>query len=76
MTSDDIVERSLWEIRHELEERVKLLQAEGKELEAHRLRQRTEYDMEMLKEMGFTLGHRELLADPRRPAGRDRRRTR
>jgi excinuclease ABC subunit B len=56
VTSDDIIERSLWEIRHELEERVKELQAEGKELEAHRLRQRTEYDMEMLKEMGFTSG--------------------
>jgi excinuclease ABC subunit B len=56
VTSDDIIERSLWEIRHELEERVKELQAGGKELEAHRLRQRTEYDMEMLKEMGFTSG--------------------
>ena len=32
------------------------MQSEGKELEAHRLRQRTEYDMEMLKEMGFTSG--------------------
>ena len=56
VTSDDIIERSLWEIRQELEERVKVLQSEGKELEAHRLRQRTEYDMEMLKEMGFTSG--------------------
>jgi excinuclease ABC subunit B len=56
VTSDDIIERSLWEIRTELEERVKVLQSEGKELEAHRLRQRTEYDMEMLKEMGFTSG--------------------
>jgi excinuclease ABC subunit B len=56
VTSDDIIERSLWEIRTELEERVKWLQANGKELEAHRLRQRTEYDMEMLKEMGFTSG--------------------
>jgi excinuclease ABC subunit B len=56
VTSDDIIERSLWEIRTELEDRVKVLQSEGKELEAHRLRQRTEYDMEMLKEMGFTSG--------------------
>jgi excinuclease ABC subunit B len=56
VTSDDIIERSLWEIRTELEQRVKVLQSEGKELEAHRLRQRTEYDMEMLKEMGFTSG--------------------
>jgi excinuclease ABC subunit B len=56
VTSDDIIERSLWEMRAELEERVKELQASGKELEAHRLRQRTEYDMEMLKEMGFCSG--------------------
>jgi excinuclease ABC subunit B len=56
VTSDDIIERSLWEIRTELEDRVKVLRSEGKELEAHRLRQRTEYDMEMLKEMGFTSG--------------------
>jgi excinuclease ABC subunit B len=56
VTSDDIIERTLWEIRHELDERVKDLHAEGKELEAHRLRQRTEYDMEMLKEMGYTSG--------------------
>jgi excinuclease ABC subunit B len=56
VTSEDIIERSLWEMREELEERVKWLQANGKELEAHRLRQRTEYDMEMLKEMGFCSG--------------------
>jgi excinuclease ABC subunit B len=56
VTSDDIIERSLWEMRNELEERVKWLQANGRELEAHRLRQRTEYDMEMLKEMGFCSG--------------------
>ena len=31
-------------------------EAEGKQLEAHRLRQRTAYDIEMLKEIGFTSG--------------------
>ena len=36
----------------------------GKLLEAHRLRQRTHYDMEMMREMGFCNGHRELLAHP------------
>jgi excinuclease ABC subunit B len=56
VTSDDIIERSLDEIRHELEERCGWLEAHGKQLEAHRLRQRTEYDMEMLKEMGFCSG--------------------
>ena len=56
VTSEDIVERSLREMRTELEERVQWLHANGRELEAHRLRQRTEYDMEMLKEMGFCSG--------------------
>ena len=56
VTSEDIIERSLREMRSELEERVQWLHANGRELEAHRLRQRTEYDMEMLKEMGFCSG--------------------
>ncbi|KKK69144.1 hypothetical protein LCGC14_2936980, partial [marine sediment metagenome] len=56
VTSDDIIERSLHEIRKELEERCTWLDGEGKQLEAHRLRQRTEYDMEMLKELGFCSG--------------------
>src|SRR3954447_3177101 len=56
VASEDIVERSVAEIRHELNERARELLDDGKELEAHRLRQRTEYDMEMLKEMGFCSG--------------------
>src|SRR5205823_2386973 len=44
------------DIRHELEERVKELEIEGKMLEAHRLRQRTEYDLEMMQELGFCNG--------------------
>src|SRR4051794_37997757 len=56
VTSEDIVERAVVEMRHELNERSRELHQEGKELEAHRLRQRTEYDMEMLKEMGFCSG--------------------
>src|SRR3954471_904322 len=56
VTAEDIIERSLREMKHELNERCKELETEGKQLEAHRLRQRTEYDMEMLKEMGFCSG--------------------
>jgi excinuclease ABC subunit B len=56
VTSKPTVERAVDEIRHELEERVKELTAENKMLEAHRLRQRTEYDLEMLKELGFCNG--------------------
>jgi excinuclease ABC subunit B len=56
VTADDIIERSLREMRHELEERCRWFEQNGKVLEAHRLRQRTEYDMEMLKEMGYCSG--------------------
>src|SRR6059036_1360176 len=56
VTSQPTIERAVDEIRHELEERVKELESENKMLEAHRLRQRTEYDLEMLKELGFCNG--------------------
>jgi excinuclease ABC subunit B len=56
VTSKPTVERAVLEIRHELEERVKELEVENKLLEAHRLRQRTEYDIEMLQELGFCNG--------------------
>ncbi len=56
VTEEDAVERGLEEIREELERRVGELEAEGKDLEAHRLRQRTLYDLEMIRETGFTSG--------------------
>jgi excinuclease ABC subunit B len=56
VTSRDTIERSVHEIRHELEEQVKLLESQGRLLEAHRLRQRTEYDVEMLLELGYCNG--------------------
>ena len=56
VTEEDAVEKGLEEIRAELEKRVGELQSEGKDLEAHRLRQRTLYDLEMIKETGFTSG--------------------
>jgi excinuclease ABC subunit B len=56
VTSKPTVERAVGEIRHELEERVKQLEIEAKMLEAHRLRQRTEYDLEMMQELGFCNG--------------------
>jgi excinuclease ABC subunit B len=56
VTSKPTIERAIDEIRHELEEQVKLFEAEGKMLEAHRIRQRTEYDMEMMRELGFCNG--------------------
>src|SRR6184192_3028212 len=56
VTSRPTIERAVSDIRHELEERVKELEIEGKMLEAHRLRQRTEYDLEMMQELGFCNG--------------------
>jgi excinuclease ABC subunit B len=56
VTKEETVERALVEIREELEAQIAKFESEGKELEAHRLRQRTEYDLEMMKELGFTSG--------------------
>jgi excinuclease ABC subunit B len=56
VTKDETLERAVEEIRHELNARTAELEDEGKQLEAHRLRQRTAYDIEMLKELGFTSG--------------------
>jgi excinuclease ABC subunit B len=50
------MERTVEEIARELNHRCQELEAEGKLLESHRLRQRTQYDMEMLREMGFCNG--------------------
>ncbi|HTX68621.1 MAG TPA: excinuclease ABC subunit UvrB [Thermoleophilia bacterium] len=56
VTNDPAIERSLVEIRREMEERCAWFEENGKVLEAHRLRQRTQYDMEMLREMGYCSG--------------------
>jgi excinuclease ABC subunit B len=56
VTSRDTIERAVHEIRHELEEQVKLFESQGKLLEAHRIRQRTEYDVEMMLELGYCNG--------------------
>jgi excinuclease ABC subunit B len=50
------IEAGVAAIGEELNERCAQLEAEGKMLESHRLRQRTQYDMEMLREMGFCSG--------------------
>lgn len=50
------LEKAITEILAEMEEQVKKFEKEGKLLEAQRIRQRTEYDMEMLRETGFCKG--------------------
>jgi len=56
VTSKPTIERAVVEIRHELAEQVKKFESEGRMLEAHRIRQRTEYDLEMMQELGFCNG--------------------
>jgi len=56
VTSEPSIERAVDDIRKELHAQVRKFEDEGKLLEAHRIRQRTEYDLEMLKELGFCNG--------------------
>jgi excinuclease ABC subunit B len=56
VTPADKLNRALRTIRDELEERITELESQNKLLEAQRLRMRTEYDLEMLQEMGFCNG--------------------
>jgi excinuclease ABC subunit B len=56
VTPADKLNRALQTIRAELEDRIKVLESQNKLLEAQRLRMRTEYDLEMLQEMGFCNG--------------------
>src|SRR5881227_3075489 len=55
-TDRPTIERAVVEIRDELEARCRELEEQGKLLESHRLRQRTQFDMEMLRELGFCNG--------------------
>ena len=56
VTPADKLNRALRTIRDELDARIVDLEARGKLLEAQRLKMRTEYDLEMLQEMGFCNG--------------------
>jgi len=56
VVKEDDIERALGDINAEKEIRVKELEAMGKPLEAYRLNQRTNYDMEMLRTAGFCQG--------------------
>ncbi len=69
---EGMIERSVAEIARELNERCAELEADGKLLESHRLRQRTQYDMEMLREMGFCNGieNYSRILDGRQPGAR------
>src|SRR3954452_3142165 len=71
-TDRPTIERSVKEIRDELEARCAELEREGKLLESHRLRQRTQFYMEMLRELGFCNGieNYSRILDGRAPGSR------
>ena len=54
--SDERRERALLEIEEEMRERVKFFRKENKLIEAQRIEERTRYDLEMLREVGFCSG--------------------
>ena len=69
---EGMIDDAVAEIGRELNQRCAELEAEGKLLESHRLRQRTQYDMEMLRELGFCSGieNYSRILDGRNPGDR------
>jgi excinuclease ABC subunit B len=69
---EGMIEDAVQQIGAELNTRCAELEAEGKLLESHRLRQRTQYDMEMLRELGFCSGieNYSRILDGRQPGDR------
>jgi excinuclease ABC subunit B len=56
VTQDDLMKEALHDIEQELEQRIAEFQKENKLLEAQRIEQRTRYDLEMIREIGYTGG--------------------
>ena len=56
VTTQDVIDRALVNISQELKDRLDVLRGQNKLLEAQRLDQRTRFDMEMMKELGFCHG--------------------
>ena len=56
VTNEDHMEHAIGQIQAELDQQLKVLRSENKLLEAQRLEQRTNYDIEMMREMGYTSG--------------------
>ncbi len=56
MMPEDRIQRAAVTIKEELDERLKELESQGKLLEAHRLKTRTLYDIEMMQEIGYCKG--------------------
>ncbi|MGQ9888208.1 MAG: excinuclease ABC subunit UvrB [Aggregatilineales bacterium] len=56
VTDDEKLRQALTDIERELDEQLQYLRSQGKLVEAQRLEQRTRYDLEMIREVGYTSG--------------------
>lgn len=56
VTSPDILQKAIWNIQQDLVKQVEFFEALGKPLEAKRLKERTEFDLEMIRELGYCSG--------------------
>ena len=56
VTSPDILQKAIWNIQQDLVKQVEFFEASGKPLEAKRLKERTEFDLEMIRELGYCSG--------------------
>lgn len=56
VTSPDILQKAIWNIQQDLMKQVEFFEASGKPLEAKRLKERTEFDLEMIRELGYCSG--------------------
>uniref|UniRef100_UPI003C7009C8 excinuclease ABC subunit UvrB n=1 Tax=Capnocytophaga leadbetteri TaxID=327575 RepID=UPI003C7009C8 len=56
VTSPDILQKAIWNIQQDLMKQVEFFEASGKALEAKRLKERTEFDLEMIRELGYCSG--------------------
>jgi excinuclease ABC subunit B len=56
VTNNDQIQKAIYSIEQELEDRLKYFRSEEKYLEAQRLEQRTKFDIEMIKEIGYCSG--------------------
>ena len=56
VTSPDVLQKAIWNIQQDLTKQVEFFEALGKPLEAKRLKERTEFDLEMIRELGYCSG--------------------
>lgn len=56
VTGKDVLNTAIYEIQNDLVAQIKLFEHEGRYLEANRIKERTEFDMEMMRELGYCSG--------------------